>query len=169
MLFRSDISVIDAVLTLSDIALSIYSDVSHYVLISGADFPVKNHAYIKKQLQASPYKDHIMGLKIPSEESPWLGGGIRRLAAYVVPLNSHNSATIEPYSFTMENLRQFVKVLVVSPFKILKAFSCFVRHKRITPYGLSVFSGEMWWILSKDTLKRAICWNKDNQIGRAHV
>lgn len=156
-----DISVIDAVLALSEFGVRAFPNASYYVLLSGADFPVKSHAYIREYLARNPNTDYIEGIKLPSESSVWLEGGRRRIEAYVVPINGHNNATIEPRSLTFGNLRQLIKVALLKPSNLKKALNVFFSYpKRYVPYGLSIYAGEMWWILTNITLKNILEWNR---------
>ena len=156
-----DISVIDAVLALSEFAVRAFPDACHYVLLSGADFPVKSHAYIKDYLVRNSNTDYIEGLKLPSESSVWLEGGRRRIAAYVVPINGHNNATIEPRSLSLGNIRQLLKVALLKPRNLAKALRVICSYpKRVIPYGLNIYAGEMWWMLTSLTLKTILEWNK---------
>ena len=45
-----NISVVDAVISLSKFAINTFKEAQHFCLISGADFPMKSHAYIKEFL-----------------------------------------------------------------------------------------------------------------------
>lgn len=156
-----DISVIDAVLVLSEFGARTFPNASHYVLLSGADFPVKSHAYIRDYLARNSNTNYIEGIKLPSESSVWLEGGRRRIEAYVVPINSHNNATIEPRSFSLGNFRQLIKIALLRPRNLEKAFKVFFSYpKRIIPYGLNIYAGEMWWILTNSTLKIILEWNR---------
>ena len=156
-----DISVIDAVLALSEFGVRTFPNAGHYVLLSGADFPVKSHAYIRDYLAGNPNTDYIEGIKLPSESSSWLEGGRRRIEAYVVPINGHNNATIEPRSLSLGNLRQLIKIALLKPRNLKKAFKVFWGYpKRVIPYGLNIYAGEMWWILTNNTLVKILEWNR---------
>ena len=156
-----DISVIDAVLALSKFGVQVFPNASHYVLLSGADFPVKSHAYIRDYLAKNSKTDYIEGIKLPSESSVWLEGGRRRIEAYVVPINGHNNATIEPRSLSLGNLRQLIKVALLKPRNLGKALKVICSYpKRVIPYGLNIYAGEMWWMLTSPTLKTILEWNK---------
>ncbi len=156
-----DISVIDAVLALSEFGVQVFPNASHYVLLSGADFPVKSHAYIRDYLAKNSNTDYIEGIKLPSESSVWLEGGRRRIEAYVVPINGHNNATIEPRSLSLGNLRQLLKVALLKPRNLKIAFKVLLCYpKRIIPYGLNIYAGEMWWILTNNTLVKILEWNR---------
>ena len=158
-----NITVVDAVLKLAEYALSIVPYARYYCLLSGADFPVKNHEYIKNYLNKGNKKDYIQGIAFPSSETQWIEGGRRRLEAYVIHLNSHSNATIEPRRFTYGNIKQFCKVLFVNYKCIPKAIHIWKTYpqrrflKDVKPYA-----GEMWWMLTNETLSEALCWNRNH-------
>jgi hypothetical protein len=59
------------------------------------------------------------------------------------------------------NLRQLIKVALLKPSNLKKAFNVFFSYpKRYVPYGLSIYAGEMWWILTNITLKNILEWNR---------
>lgn len=135
----------------------------YFCFLSGADFPMKSHAYIKDYLARSEKTDYIQGVSLPSEETGWLEGGRRRLEAYMLPLNAHNNATIEPRSLSWGNIRQLGKVLLVNARQMPKALWIWMSYpKRRVPDGMKIYAGEMWWTLSKPTLAEVLEWNRNN-------
>lgn len=158
-----DITIIDAVLSLARSAIELVPFAHHYCLLSGADFPVKSHNYIKNYLNRNGNKDYIQGIAFPSPETQWIEDGRRRLEAYVLPLNSHSNATIEPRRFSLENLRQFCKVLLLNTKYISKAVNIWRSYPtRKFPFKFQPYAGEMWWMLTNETLKNVLCWNQQN-------
>lgn len=158
-----DITVIDAVLNLARSAIESFPFAHHYCLLSGADFPVKSHRYIKNYLKRNGNKDYIEGIAFPSTETQWIEGGRRRLEAYVLPINSHSNATIEPRRFSLENLRQLCKVLLLNTKRVSKAIDIWKSYPtRKFPFEFQPYAGEMWWMLSNETLKNVLSWNHQN-------
>lgn len=158
-----NITVVDAVLKLSEYALEKVPFAHNYCLLSGADYPMKSHDYIKSYLKVHEGVDFIMGTAFPSEETQWIEGGRRRLEAYVVFLNAHSNATIEPRRFTLENFKQFCKVLFVNYRCLPRALQIWMSYpKRRFPVNFQPYAGEMWWVLTKETLKDTIKWNNNH-------
>lgn len=158
-----NISVVDAVISLSMFAINTFKEAQHFCLISGADFPMKSHAYIKEFLSKKTSMDFIQGIMLPSERTQWLEGGRRRIEAYVLPLNAHRNATIEPRKLSVGNFRQIVKVVLTNFASLPKALMIWLTYpKRMVPSGIKMYGGEMWWMLSKSTLTKVLEWNVDN-------
>jgi len=156
-------SVVDAVVALSEFAIKSFPNANHFCLLSGADFPMKTHGYIRDYLATMPEMDFIQGTLLPSEKTGWLEGGRRRIEAYVLPLNAHSNATIEPRKLSFGNMRQFAKVLLTNARKLPKALMMFLTYpKRVVPFGIKIYAGEMWWMLTKATLAKVLEWDESN-------
>lgn len=158
-----DISVVDAVNTMSAFAISNFPMANHFCLLSGADFPIKAPCYIQKYLSIHADMDFIQGILLPSKETGWLEDGRRRTDAYVLPLNAHSNATIEPKRLSIGNLRQLGKVVLNNVGKIPLALRILLTYpKRVKPLGMDIYAGEMWWILTKKTLVKILKWTNAN-------
>lgn len=156
-----DISMVNAELALSEYAIQRYPNVGHYCLISGADFPVKSHEYIKQYHAKSPGVDYMQGLPLFAESSGWSETVIRRLKSYVVPLNSRNNAAITPKSLSLSNVKQIGKVALLNPRKLGMALKILMTYPpKVPPYNMRFYAGEMWWTLTYSTLKTILEWNK---------
>ena len=157
------LSVVDAVIRMSEYAIENVRNVTHYVLLSGSDFPVKLHKKIRDYLSANAKTDYIEGVALPSEMTKWNEGGRRRIEAYAIRLNDHNSATIEPRKISYQNFRQFAKVLLVNAGKLPSAMRIFLcSPKRRFHSGIVPYAGGMWWILSRETLTDTLQWNREH-------
>ncbi|HBJ76820.1 MAG TPA: hypothetical protein DDY68_03080 [Porphyromonadaceae bacterium] len=157
------ISMIDAIISLSEYALRRIQEVSHYCLISGADFPVKSHIYIKEYLSEHKGIDFITGIPLPSPDTKWIEGGRRRIYCYNVYCNSHSSATIEPRKFSYQNLRQIVKIAVTNFRQLKLGLKILLTYKkRELPNDMKMYGKEVWWILTKETLENVLNWNRQH-------
>lgn len=159
------ISVVDAVLSLSEYAIKVVPNAHYYCLLSGADYPVKSHDYIKHYLINHTGVDFIQGIRLPSPDIHWNENGRNRIASYAIPLNAHSIATIEPRVLSFSNLKQLIKVLITNhkqlPYslKVLLSFP-----KRVVPYNMSLYAGELWWMLTNTTLRFVLQWNQKNPL-----
>ena len=142
-----DISVIDAVLETIRCAIKSVKAIS-YVLISGSDYPLKTKEYINTYLSEHKDTNFIMAQEMPSNNISWLEGGRRRLEGYVIKLNNRNNATIVPREFfAWGNIRQLLKICKVNIKKLPIALKhLFFSRKRVIPYKMRMYGGEMWWI-----------------------
>jgi len=129
------------------------------ILLSGADYPVKNKSYIKKYIDKYGNTDFIQGEVIPSEKCHWLEGGRRRLECYALRLRDKEIATVEPRTLNLGNIRQFIKTMKFTPDKIwdfLKIYMTFPQRRH--PETLKPYSGEMWWGLRMSTINKLLSY-----------
>ncbi len=77
------LSMVDCVKYLCEYAHSL-NKFDYYALLSGNDYPVKSGAVIYDYLDQNKENNYIAGLALPSESSPWIQGGYRRLECYPV-------------------------------------------------------------------------------------
>ena len=158
-----DISVVDAVIETINHALKNVRAES-YCLISGADYPMKTKSYIHDYLSNNQNKNFVIAKEIPSKNISWLEGGRRRLEGYVINLNSRNNATIIPREFfALGNLKQLVKICMINIYKLPEALNhLFSSPKRVTPYYMKMYGGEMWWILTHSSLSKIMSFLDDH-------
>lgn len=139
------------------------TDSEFIVLLSGADYAVKNIDYIIEYIQSHADKDFIQGERIPSPSCHWLEGGRRRLECYSLNLGGKDIATIEPRVINWGNMRQFGKILKASPFSLPKAIKIWLTApKRRHPGGIVPYKGEMWWGLRRSTIEAALRYIDNN-------
>lgn len=152
-----------AILLLSEYALNVVPNADYYCLISGADFPVKKTDFICRFLESSNGKDFIQGTKLPSQKLPWADSGKRRINAYEIMLTNHSSATIEPRCFSFQNFRNFAKIIKENSAKIVEGLKAWMFYPgRKPPFGMNMYGGEVWWILTQETLKSALKWDREH-------
>lgn len=122
-------------------------------LLSGSDYPVKSNDYIYNYLHQNRTKNFIIGMPLPSLECNWTRNGNLRLRGYALRLKSRSIASIEPRVFNLTNLKQFIKVALVSPKKLFEAINIWIKYPiRKHPLHIKPYGGEFWWILPYSTI-----------------
>lgn len=153
-------SMIDAERALCEHAVS-HIPARHYILLSGADYPVKRAFDIESFLEKNSEVSFIQGERLPTHSLPWLEGGGRRLHAYAVPLGNRRIASIEPRRLNTGNLRQIVKTMLFAPQCLPHALKILLFNKRRIP-PTDIYGGEFWWILTHKLLVRMLEFDKAN-------
>lgn len=150
-------------ITMVEALLSVCSELSQVckgemvIFLSGTDYPFKSNFYINNYLEKYKNTNFINGHKIPSNLCNWKEGGRRRIECYALRLQERCIATIEPRKLSVNNLKQFCKVLLKNPIKIVQALHIFCTYpQRKHPQYLTPYGGEFWWILPIHSIKRIL-------------
>jgi hypothetical protein len=138
--FWGDFSQVEAILILLQAALRDQRHFDRFVLLSGADYPLRSALYIERFFENSPNKEFINLVEMPSETA---GKPISRLTRYKL---RPGDRTIIPI------IRKVLMKVGVLPRK--RDYKAYLRD--LVPYG-----GDTWWALSPEACNYILTFVKD--------
>lgn len=139
----------------------------YIVLMSESDYPVKSSDYIQQFFNRID-KDFATAHELPCDnplgapDGYWIEGGMRRVNAYAVRFGKKGVATIEPGVINWGNIRQFGKLILKDPFKLIDAVACLFKPERICPVGITWCGGDLWFTLRMKTVKKIVNYLDSN-------
>lgn len=131
--YWGDFSQVEAILILMQTALAAPRHFDRFVLLSGADYPLRSLPYIENFFECNPHAEFMDLVKMPSEAA---GKSITRLTHYNYRPNTANSA------LTRLALKALVRLGIIPKRDYKKYFG-----NRV-PYA-----GATWWALSREACR----------------
>lgn len=142
--FWGEFSQVEAILVLIRTAMSNAIKFDRFVLLSGADYPVKTFKYIEDLFENNTKTEYINLIAMPADN---LNKPISRLNRYVLPYNSSK--------FSKVLRKVLVKIRVIRNERNYKKYLGDIK-----PYG-----GSTWWALTREACKQIICFiDKETKI-----
>lgn len=151
-----DISVVNAILSLSQFALQHPSKCDYFVLLSGHDYPLKNAKYIYNYFNKNKSINYTIGHSLPSKKLNWISHGMLRVKGYSVRLNNRQIATIIPRNLSIINIRQLFKVVYYNRSKIKESIKRLCSFRRVFPNSFIPYGGELWFRVTRESLLKII-------------
>ena len=127
--FWGDFSIVEATLILLRTALADRCNFDRFVLLSGADYPLRSASYIEKFFESNPNKEFINLVAMPSEVA---GKPIARLTTYKLRPGDRTISKV---------IRKVLMQVGVLPRK--RDYKTYLGD--LAPYG-----GSAWWALSRE-------------------
>ena len=127
--FWGDFSLVEAILILLKTAIKDQWRPDRFVLLSGADYPLRSASYIEKFFEDNPGKEFINLVAMPNDAA---GKPISRLTIYNFRPGDH--------WITKVIRKRLIKAGVLPP---KRDYRIYLRH--LAPYG-----GSTWWALSRE-------------------
>ena len=127
--FWGDFSIVEATLILLRTALADRCNFDRFVLLSGADYPLRSASYIEQFFESNPNKEFINLVAMPSEVA---GKPIARLTTY----------KLRPGDRTISKVIR----------KVLMRVGVLPRKRDYKTYlgDLAPYGGSAWWALSRE-------------------
>lgn len=127
--FWGDFSIVEATLILLRTALADRCNFDRFVLLSGADYPLRSASYIEQFFESNPNKEFINLVAMPSEVA---GKPIARLTTYKLRPGDRTISKV---------IRKVLMQVGVLPRK--RDYKTYLGD--LAPYG-----GSAWWALSRE-------------------
>jgi len=105
--------------------------VSHVVLLSGQDYPIKNNEYIRRFMEQAGNQSFIEYFALPNPAKWKPNGGLYRVNKYFMGLRTYQRYGAKAANFLSAML----------PFLQRKAYN-----------GMKAYAGSMWWIIDHNAM-----------------
>jgi len=140
-----DVGIVKATINCLLEAVNCPHEISHYVLLSGQDYPLKSITSIVNFLRENKNTSFIEHKPFPVTELNY--AGYDRINAYSIHLFGQRRTAIPLSWKPMFNFKgQILNVLLL--------FLFFLKGKRQHPKDINPFFGSQWWILSHEAAKK---------------
>ncbi len=116
-------------------------EISHVILLSGQDYPIKTNDHINRFIRESANKSFIEYFPLPCDEKWQPDGGLYRVSKYFFGFRQYQRYGAKAANF----------VSGILPFMRRKSYQ-----------GMKAYAGSMWWIINREAAQYILDFVKKN-------